>query len=181
MKIETILKQLHLERKGKKTRCALKLKSSSSFFLFYARLKLRKSCFVLKIMRSLLFVVLKKNFYSNYDSAQRPSDGARGSEGAMKMWKWSIMLLSLWKNFFIYRRMMCALRCCFVLSDIIVVMGCLVIELKMLFLAFLLYRVLLLNLKCFLSRMLNSRNEENMLKTFNWSLREVVGYLNGEI
>jgi hypothetical protein len=35
-------------------------------------------------MRSLVFVVFKKNFYSNYDSAQRLKD-EEGGKAAMKM------------------------------------------------------------------------------------------------
>lgn len=105
-------------------------------FSFLCSFKVEKKLFRIKNYEISGFCCLKeKNFYSNYDNAQRPKDG-RGTI-AMKMGKWSIMLLSLWKKFFIYRRMMCSLRCCFVLSDIIVVMGCLVIELKMLFLLFL--------------------------------------------
>lgn len=84
----------------------------------------------------LLRLVAKgRNFYSNYDNAQRsrPSDEDSRGASCCRVYARKVFHLSADDGW---------VRCCFVLSDIIVVMGCLVIELKMLFLR---WSVLLLN------------------------------------
>lgn len=118
-----------------------------------ARLKLSKSCFVLKIMRSLVFVV----FFSVSEFRRKTfiqimtmhSDRRRRVKALIER---SIMLLSLWKKFSIYRRMMCAaLLFCVKRYNCCYGMPCNWIKN-----AFSCCSVLLLNLKCFLLELFNS-------------------------
>lgn len=74
--METNFNNFILEKAKIPSRCALELKSSSSFPL--CSFKVEKKLFRIKNYEISGFCCLKKNFYSNYDNAQRPKDG--GSE-----------------------------------------------------------------------------------------------------